>query len=87
MLFDYEYFFKNVRMTPATFEKLISWEAPSIAKSTIRSEVACPTQRLCIKLRHLATGDAQLTIATSYSMGPALAAIYVRHVIHMGYFS
>ena len=41
-LFDKEYFFRNFRMDPATFELLLSWVAPHIQKSSKRR----PTQHV-----------------------------------------
>ena len=39
-LFDKEYFFRNFRMDPATFELLLSWVAPHIQKSSKRRPTA-----------------------------------------------
>ena len=46
--------------------------APSIMKSSLRRSVASPAERLCVTLRYLCTGDAQITLATCYRMSPAV---------------
>ena len=69
-LHDSEYFFKSFRMTPSQLDLLHSWIAPSIVKSSLRRSVAGTEERLCIALRYLVTGDAQVTISTSYRHSP-----------------
>ena len=69
-LFDSGYFFKHFRMSPTKFEELLSWVAPRIEKSSVRYELIAPEQHLCVTLRYLATGDAHVTIATSYRINP-----------------
>ena len=71
-LYDHEYFFKMFRMSPEKFELVLSWVVPSIMKSSLRRSVACPAERLCVTLRYLCTGDAQITLATCYRMSPAV---------------
>ena len=58
-------------MSPQTFEKLLSWVGPQIKKSSIRRDVATPDERLAVTLRYLVTGDAQVTISTSFRLSPA----------------
>ena len=65
-LFDHEFFFKQFRMLPTKYEKLLSFVAPIIKKSSILRESISADQRLCITLRYLVTGDAKTTIASSY---------------------
>ena len=69
-LHDHLYFFQNFRMSPTTFELLLSWVGPLIKKSSLRRPVACPAERLCVTIRYLVTGDDQITIATSYRLSP-----------------
>lgn len=69
-LYDHEYFFKQFRMLPTKFEELLSFVAPLVTKSSIRREVISPEERLCITLRYLVTGDAKITIASSYRVSP-----------------
>lgn len=71
-LFDHEYFYKCFRMSPTTFELLLSWIAPLITKCSLRRSVATPAERLCVTLRHLSTGDAHVTLAASYRMSPSV---------------
>ena len=78
MLFDHAYFFKSFRMTPTRFEQLLSWVAPHIHKSSKIRDVATPSERLCITLRYLATGDAQTTIASSYRVSPPVVSRIIR---------
>ena len=67
MLYDEEYFFHCFRMSPTTFEKLLSWIGPLLKRaSTKMREAISPSERLCVCLRYLVTGDAQVTIAASY---------------------
>ena len=71
MLADHEYFFRLFRMSPSTFELLLSWVAPLIKKESTRMRQAIPPgERLCVTLRYLVTGDAQTTIAASYRISP-----------------
>ena len=69
-LFDQEYCFKQFRMTPTRFEQLLSIVANDITKCSIRREVIEPAERLCLTLRYLAMGDAQVSIASSYRVSP-----------------
>ena len=69
-LFDHEYFYKQFRMSPTQFEHLLSLIAQSITKSSLRREAISPSERLCLTLRYLVTGDAQISIANSYRVSP-----------------
>ena len=70
-LFDHEYFFKAFRMNPTTFEELLSWIAPFIQKSSKIRDVTGPSERLSITLWYLTSGDAQLSIASSFRVSPS----------------
>ena len=73
MLYDEEYFFHCFRMSPTTLEKLLSWIGPLLKRaSTKMREAISPSERLCVCLRYLVTGDAQVTIAASYRMSAAV---------------
>ena len=74
MLFDHFYFFRMFRMNPSRFEELLSWVAPFIVKSSRSRDVATPSERLCITLRYLSTGDAQGTIASYYRVSPPVVS-------------
>lgn len=78
MLFDHHYFFRMFRMKPTRFEELLSWVAPFIFKSSRTRDVATPSERLCITLRYLATGDAQGTIASCYRVSPSVVSRIIR---------
>ncbi|XP_057310470.1 uncharacterized protein LOC130648435 [Hydractinia symbiolongicarpus] len=56
-------------MTPHQYEILLSKVAPRIIKVSKREPIG-PSERLCVTLRYLATGDAQTTIATNFRMSP-----------------
>ena len=62
-------------MLPTKFEELLSFVAPLVTKSSIRREVISPEERLCITLRYLVTGDAKITIASSYSVSPTTVGL------------
>ncbi len=66
-LFDHLYFFRCFRMNPSTFEKLLLWVGPLIVKQeTNMREPVSASERLCITLKYLASGDAQSSISASY---------------------
>ena len=70
-LHDHEYFFSCFRMSLSTFEELLSFVAPIIAKeSTAMRDPIGPSERLALTLRYLVTGDAQRTLAASYRISP-----------------
>ena len=73
MLYDEEYFFTCFRMSTTTFEQLLSWIGPRLKRaSTNMCEPIGPSERLCVCLRYLVTGDAQVTIAASYRISAAV---------------
>ncbi|CAB4030052.1 Hypothetical predicted protein [Paramuricea clavata] len=73
MLHDQEYFFNCFRMSPTTFEQLLSWIGPLLQRATTKMrEPIGPSERLCVCLRYLVTGDAQVTIAASYRISAAV---------------
>ncbi|CAB4045469.1 Hypothetical predicted protein, partial [Paramuricea clavata] len=73
MLHDQEYFFNSFRMSPTTFERLLSWIVPLLQRATTKMrEPIGPSERLCVCLRYLVTGDAQVTIAASYRISAAV---------------
>ena len=77
-LHDSEYFFRNFRMNSKTLEHLLTLVAPYITKSGLRRSVASPEERLCVTLRYLVTGDAQVTIATSFRLSPTTVGRIIR---------
>ena len=78
-LHDQEYFTKYFRMSPTSLELLLSWVAPYIQKETTRMREAIPPgERLCVTLRYLVTGDAQVTIAANYRMSPAVVGRIIK---------
>ena len=64
-LADEELFFKVFRMTPTTFETLLSLASINLAKLNARREPIGPAERFPVTLRYLVTGDAFFTIADS----------------------
>ena len=77
-IFDQEYFFKTFRMSPEKFELLLSWVAPSLVKSSLRRSVASPAEKLCVTLRYLCTGDAQVTLATCYRISSSVVSRVIK---------
>ena len=72
-LHDELFFFKYFRMSPTIFQELLTWIAPYIQKQKTKMRVPItPRERLCVALRYLVTGDAQVTIVASYRMSPAI---------------
>lgn len=65
-LFDNEFFFKNLCMSPVKFEEILKWIGPLITKSSKRRPTTSPAERLIITLCYLPTGHAQFTISSSY---------------------
>ncbi|CAB4045692.1 Hypothetical predicted protein [Paramuricea clavata] len=60
-------------MSPTTFEQLLSWIGPLLQRATTKMrEPIGPSERLCVCLRYLVTGDAQVTIAASYRISAAV---------------
>ena len=48
-LYDQEYFFQCFRMSPTTFEQLLSWIGPHLLKTTTKMrEPIGPSERLCL---------------------------------------
>ena len=79
LIFDQEYFFKTFRMSPEKFELLLSWVAPSLGKSSLRRSVASSAEKLCVTLRYLCTGDAQVTLATCYRISPSVVSGVIKN--------
>ena len=60
-------------MLPIIFEELLTWIPPYIQKQeTKMREPISPRERLCVALRYLVTGDAQVIKAANYRMRPAI---------------
>ncbi|XP_046863534.1 uncharacterized protein LOC124457302 [Xenia sp. Carnegie-2017] len=57
-------------MTPVQYEELLTMIAPEIQKSCITRECIGPSERLCVTLRYLTTGDSQTTIGMNFRMSP-----------------
>ena len=55
-------------MSPALFEELLCLVAPHIPKkeTKLRQPIS-PSERLCVTLQYLVTGDAFVTIGASYN--------------------
>ncbi|XP_057310637.1 uncharacterized protein LOC130648602 [Hydractinia symbiolongicarpus] len=72
-LYDHQLFFQYFRMSPSDLEKLLSWVAPLVVKKETRMrESIKPSERLCVTMRYLVTGDAQVTIASNFRMSPTV---------------
>ena len=60
-------------MSPTDFETLLTWVAPLITKKeTKMREPITAIEGLCVTMRYLLTGDAQVTIASNYRMSPSV---------------
>ena len=78
-LFDREYFFKYLRMSPERFEHLVKLVSPYIKKKECRSrKPLSPAERLVITLRFLATGDSQLSQAFNFRIGRSTACNVIK---------
>ena len=64
------YFFRIFWIISSHFEQLLSWVASSIIKCAKFRDVSAPSERLCITLQYLATGNPQVTIASCYCVSP-----------------
>jgi len=74
-LFDHCYFFKLFRMTPKTYECLLSWVGPIIKKQeTKMREPVSSSERLSLTLQFLSSGDSQSSIAASYRISPSVVS-------------
>ena len=72
-LYDHQLFFQYFRMSPSNLESLLSWVAPFITKKTTRMrEPIGAGERMCVTMRYLVTGDAQVTISSNYRMSPTV---------------
>ena len=70
-LFDKEYFFHFVRMTPQCFEHLLSLVGPHLQQTTKMGEPISPAERLVLTLRFLASGDWQQALCFSFRISRA----------------
>ena len=63
-LFDHQFFFVQFRMLPSKLEELLAWVGPKIKKSGRKREPISSEDILCVTLRYIVTGHAQITIAS-----------------------
>ena len=69
-MWDHEMYFRYMRMSPSRFEHLLTLIAPKITKKTTNyREPIPPDQRLSLTLRHLATGESQISLSLQYRIG------------------
>ena len=81
---DAEYFFQCFRMSPAIFEELLSLVGMSLKKNDTKMRKSISAaERLSVCLRYLVTGDAQVTIAASYRMSPAVVGRIINETCHL----
>ena len=74
-LFDHCYFFKLFRMTPKTYECLLSWVGPIIKKQEMKMrEPVSSSKRLSLTLQFLSSGDSQSSISASYRISPSVVS-------------
>ena len=71
-LFDKEYFFCFIRMTPQRFERLLSLVGPHLQWTTAKMrEPISPAERLVLTLRFLASGDSEESLCFSFRISRA----------------
>ena len=68
-LYDEESHFRYFRMTRRRFDALLSLIGPMIARKNNHRYPIAEKTRLAVTLRLLATGDSQVTVATSFRIG------------------
>ena len=69
-MFDKEMFHRYMRMSPSAFEELLSLVATKITKKTTNYRISIPPeQRLSLTIRHLATGESQVSLSFQYRIG------------------
>ena len=71
-LYDREFFYRYLRMSPERFENLLQMVGPSIKKKFCPSRLPIsPSERLIVTIRYLATGEAQQTQSFYFRIGRA----------------
>ena len=65
-LYNHEVSFLQFRMNPTKCDKLLSYVASLMMKASENREPIGPSEKLCVILRYLVTGDAQSTISLNY---------------------
>ena len=71
-LFDKEYFFCFIRMTPQRFERLLSLVGPHLQRTTTKMrEPISRAERLILTLRFLASGDSEESLCFSFRISRA----------------
>ena len=69
-LFDREFFFRYLRMSPERLDNLLNQVGPLLQKKHCRSrEPISPAQRLVVTLRYLVSGDSQQSHAFYFRLG------------------
>ena len=69
-MFDKEMFHRYMRMSPSAFEELLSLVATKTTKKTTNYRIPIPPeQRLSLTIRHLATGESQVSLSFQYRIG------------------
>ena len=77
-LFDKEYFFRFVRMTPQRFEHLLSLVGPHLQRTTTKMrESISPAERLILTLKFLASGDSQKSLCFSFRISRAAICTFL----------
>ena len=63
------------------FEKLLSWVGPAIKRQDTKMRTSIgPGERLSLVVQHLASGDAQSSIASSYHISPSVVSRTITEV-------
>ena len=71
-MWDKEMYFRCLRMTPTSFQRLLRLVGERISKQTTNyREPVPPEQRLSVTIRHLATGESLISLSLQYRIWKA----------------
>ncbi|KAM0730299.1 Protein ALP1-like [Formica fusca] len=78
-LFDHETYFNFMRMTPQTFEEILSLVGSKLARQTTNCrEPICAEARLSMTVRYLATGDSLKSMSLAFRVGISTTSQIIR---------
>ncbi|XP_011688262.1 PREDICTED: uncharacterized protein LOC105450214 [Wasmannia auropunctata] len=87
-LYDTETYFNFMRMTPETFEEILSLVGPQLMRQTTHlREPICAEVRLSFTIRYLATGDSLKSLALAFRIGISSASKIIRETCRVIWYS